>query len=245
MVSQSDLGITMKMNNIYLTLSKSYIRQLTSVIFFLFLFWTNSILSQSESKSQSEIRKERRFQVAGFKSRNEYHSAMISYNLNESFTIGLDARQVKITDEKSLTNYSDQTKTNERDSYLFLQWFPFKVGGLYFSARAGYYKVTLENENWYLKSYSYSNFNYEFKSMNLSKSMYGGGVGYRWVFDNGISLGIELFESKHYKRSLRQFNFILDSDKQTSLMDYFLSKCDRQDYIAKPTSFFISIGYSF
>lgn len=220
-------------------------RRLTQIIILLFIFRTSSIFSQSESKSQSDIRKERKIQIAGFKFKNDYNSVLISYNLNGSFTIGLDARQVKITDEKSLTNYSEQAKTNERDSYLFLQWFPFKVGGLYLSARTGYYKVTVENENWYLKSYSYSNFNYEFRSMNLSKLMYGGGIGYRWVFENGISLGIEVFESKHYKRSLRQYNFILDSDRQITLTDYFLSKYSSGDYIAKPTSFFISIGYSF
>ncbi len=222
-------------------------KQLTPIVILLFFFFTDSIFSQSESKSQSEIRKERKIQIAAFKFRNDYHSVLISYNLNESFTVGLDARQVRIKDEISYPNNSEQAKTDERDSYLFLQWFPFKVGGLYLSARAGYYKVTVENENWYLKSdyYSYSSFNYEFKSLNLSKLMYGGGIGYRWVFENGISLGIEVFESKHYKRSLRQYNFILESDRQITLTDYFLSKYSSGDYIAKPTSFFVSIGYSF
>jgi hypothetical protein len=215
------------------------------IILTFFLLWNNSVFSQSESKSQSEIRNDKKIQVAGFIYKNDYYSILLSYNLNASFTVGIDARQVKISDREILTNASEISNTKERDSYLFLQWFPFKAGGLYLSARMGYYKVNVENENWYLKSLSYSNFNYEFNSMNLSKLMYGGGIGYRWVFENGLSLGIEAFESKHYKRSLRQYNFMVESDRQLTLTDYFISKYTSGNYIAKPTSFFITIGYSF
>lgn len=219
--------------------------QFIKIIFPLILFWNTLIYSQSESKSQSEIRSDKKFQVAGFIYKNDYQSILLSYNLNESFTLGIDARQVKIAKNELGINKSDLSNTKEKDTYLFLQWFPFKVGGLYLSARVGYYKVTVENENSFLKTYSHSNFYYEFSSMNLSKLMYGGGIGYRWVFENGLSLGIEAFESKHYKRSLRQYNFMVESDRQLTLTDYFISKYASGNYIAQPTNFFISIGYSF
>jgi hypothetical protein len=174
------------------------------IILTFFLLWNNSVFSQSESKSQSEIRNDKKIQVAGFIYKNDYYSILLSYNLNASFTVGIDARQVKISDREILTNASEISNTKERDSYLFLQWFPFKAGGLYLSARMGYYKVTVENENWYLKSLSYSNFNYEFNSMNLSKLMYGGGIGYRWVFAKRLSINVKLIHpNDHWETHIK------------------------------------------
>lgn len=214
-------------------------------IILLFFLINIFLFAEEESKSQPSIRAEKKFQISVFKYKNRYNYISFQYNRNESFTFGLDFRQTETYNPTNHINGYFETRNRMQDAYISLQWFPFKVGGLYLSLRGGYYKVTAEEEYANLYPRSTTNFYYGFHSMHLAKPMRGFGIGYKWVFENGITLGFELDQFKRYNRSLHEYNLLIDTTKQINLYDYILTRYDATNFVATPVSLFISIGYSF
>lgn len=213
-------------------------------------------INTNSSLTQSEIRKLKKWEVAGFGA-SDLYSGKVNYNATSRFTIGYTHVHQRTNGwEPVITLFPSSASLGERESrsaveismlnlrYYLLEKIPFYItvgaGRNFFgekikSTRYGYlYQDGSFNQNIVVRETTISPYNFIYA-----------GIGFQWVFQSGFLLGIEYFRVNSNRTSRSHITFL---DPKTTIYGLMINTLGTGSEKKIYQSFYTGdfwIGYAF